>query len=119
MKSTTAQERPLADKKCEPCRGDRKPMKGAELRGFLDRLGGDWELVEERQIEKEFKFNDWAEAQAFTNTIGDIAQEEDHHPDVLLSWGKVKVTLSTHKIGGLSENDFILAAKIDRAYGRR
>ena len=77
-------------------------------------LRGGWQVVEEHHLEKEFRFRNFAEALAFTNKIGAIAEEQGHHPDIDLAWGKVCVTIWTHKIDGLTRSDFVLAAKIDR-----
>lgn len=88
-------------------------MHGEELKKFFESLVGGWKLVEEHHIEKEFKFKDFKAALAFTNKVGELAESEGHHPDIFLSWGKVVVRTWTHKALGLTENDFILAAKID------
>ena len=77
-------------------------------------LGGGWQVVNEHHLEKEYKFKDFREALAFTNKIGELAEAQGHHPDIYLAWGKVKVTIWTHKIDGLTESDFVLAAKADR-----
>jgi len=106
----------LSKKKCIPCKKGAIPLKGdsqAELHRHLDK---NWKIVDEQRLEREFIFKNFREALAFTNKLGEIAEEEDHHPDILLSYGKVKVTLWTHKINGLSENDFILAAKYDNLF---
>jgi len=105
----------LASKRCVPCKGGIPPLKGRELDELSSQLRGGWAVVNEHHLEKEFKFPDFAKALAFVNRIGIIAEEQGHHPDILLSWGKVKVTLFTHKIDGLTENDFILAARIDQS----
>src|ERR1700679_3565612 len=103
----------LSDKHCVPCEGGVFPLAGEELDPFLKQTPS-WKLSEDTfSISKDFKFKDFAQALAFVNKVGAIAEAEGHHPDIALSWGKVDVTLSTHAIGGLSENDFILAAKID------
>ncbi len=103
----------LAQKHCVPC-GDVVPLARQESEPLLKKVVG-WRLVPDAlSISKTFTFKDFAEALAFVNKIGAIAEEKGHHPDVALSWGKVDVSLSTHAIGGLSENDFILAAKIDQ-----
>jgi 4a-hydroxytetrahydrobiopterin dehydratase len=103
----------LAKKKCVPCEdktGQLAPAHAVELLEELNR----WKMIEDKAIEKTLQFKDFASALAFINKVGDIAEKENHHPDIsLFSWNKVKFTLSTHSIGGLSENDFILAAKID------
>ena len=103
----------LADMKCEPCRGGIPPLKGKELESIQERLGGGWEVVEEHHLRKEFPFPDFKEALAFTNRVGELAEEVGHHPDILLSSGKVVITLWTHKIDGLAEADFVFAAKVD------
>ncbi|MEX2260731.1 MAG: 4a-hydroxytetrahydrobiopterin dehydratase [Bryobacteraceae bacterium] len=105
----------LADKHCVPCRGGVPPLKGSDLKPFADRLP-DWSINGEHHIEKTFQFPDFASALAFVNRVGAIAEAEGHHPDLFLTWGRVGVKTYTHKIDGLTESDFILAAKIDRAY---
>jgi 4a-hydroxytetrahydrobiopterin dehydratase len=104
----------LADRECVPCKGGVPPLAGDALAALVAQLGGGWKVIDGRRIEKLFKFKDFAEALAFTNQLGALAEQVGHHPDILLSWGKVKLTLWTHKIGGLSEADFIFAAKADR-----
>ena len=106
----------LNAKKCVPCQGGIEPLKGQQLADYLQQLGADWTLIEEHHIEEEFKFKNFKEALAFTNKVGELAESQGHHPDIFLAWGKVKVTLWTHKIGGLHENDFIMAAKIENLY---
>lgn len=104
----------LKHKKCVPCEGGVKPLTPGEYGAFLERELLGWRVVDEKVLEKEYKFKDFAEALGFVNRVGDLAESEGHHPDVLLhDWNKVKIMLSTHAIGGLSENDFILASKID------
>lgn len=105
----------LASKSCVPCHGGVPTVKGEELQKFLQQVDG-WELVTEHHIKKAFKFPDFKTALAFVNRVGETAEKEGHHPDIFLAWGKVRITLWTHAIDGLSENDFILAAKIDRLY---
>ena len=104
----------LANEKCIPCRGGVPALKGEELRGLARELGGGWRVVDEHHLEKDFAFPDFAAALAFTNEVGALAEEEGHHPDIHLAWGKVKITIWTHKIDGLTRSDFVLAAKIDR-----
>ena len=89
------------------------PLKGLDLTKLLEQLGSGWFVISEHHLEKEYKFKNFREALAFANLIGALAEAEGHHPDLFLSWGRVKVILFTHKIEGLSVNDFILAAKID------
>ena len=106
----------LKSKKCVPCEGGVKPLIPDEYGAFLRTELTGWIDVNEKMIEKEYKFKDFKEALAFINKVGEIAESEGHHPDINLhNWNKVKLTLSTHAIGGLSENDFILASKIDNA----
>ncbi len=103
----------LAGKGCVPCTGGVPPLKGAALEALGEELGNDWRVVDEHHLEKEFEFDDWAGAIAFTNRVSDIAEGQNHHPDVLTSWGKVIVTIYTHKIDGLTESDFVFAAKVE------
>jgi 4a-hydroxytetrahydrobiopterin dehydratase len=104
---------PLADKECVPCKGGVPALKGAELQALQSEVPG-WEVVNEHHLHKLYKFPDFKKALEFVNRAGAIAEEQAHHPDLLLKWGKVEVTIFTHKIDGLTESDFILAAKIDR-----
>lgn len=103
----------LAQQKCGPCRGGTPPLQGPALKKLQEQLGGGWQVVNEHHLEKEFQFKDFKAALAFTNRVGELAEHTNHHPDIFLAWGKTKITLWTHKIGGLAENDFIMAAKID------
>ena len=103
----------LAQKHCVPCQGGIPPLKGEEIRELHRQLEGDWNVIDEHHLEKEFSFDDFASALEFTNRVGAIAETEGHHPDIHLAWGKVRVTIWTHKIDGLTESDFILAAKIE------
>ncbi|HEY8180597.1 MAG TPA: 4a-hydroxytetrahydrobiopterin dehydratase [Thermoanaerobaculia bacterium] len=105
----------LAGEKCVPCRGGVPSLKGKDLSDLARDLGGGWQIVKEHHLEKEFRFPDFAQALTFTNKVGAIAEEQGHHPDIFLAWGKVRVTIWTHKIDGLTRSDFVLAAKIDRA----
>lgn len=103
----------LADKECIPCEGDWPALTPEQAADFMEHVPG-WGLdVESRSISRMYTFKDFKEALAFTNKVGELAEEEGHHPDIFLSWGKVGIGLTTHSINGLSENDFILAAKID------
>jgi 4a-hydroxytetrahydrobiopterin dehydratase len=106
-------ERPLSERRCVACRGDIPPLKGAELAQMADRLGGGWTIVDEHHLEKEYSFRNFRKALDFTNKLGEIAETEGHHPDILVSWGRVRVTIYSHKVDGLTESDFILAAKYD------
>ncbi len=103
----------LAEKTCVPCRGGVPPLKGDELRKTAAQTP-EWDVVNEHHITRTHTFPNFVAALEFTNRIGALAEEQAHHPDIHLAWGKVGVTLWTHKIDGLTESDFILAAKIDQ-----
>lgn len=103
----------LTQKHCVPCEGGFPAMTLAQAKDMMDNVPG-WELNEEGTvIERTFRFKDFAEALAFANKVGALAEEEGHHPDMLVAWGRVRLTLTTHAVKGLSENDFVLAAKIN------
>jgi 4a-hydroxytetrahydrobiopterin dehydratase len=102
----------LSAKSCVPCRGGVLPLTGDQIKPLYAQLRG-WDVVKEHHLTKMYSFPDFATALAFVNQVGEIAEHEGHHPDLYLSWGKVRVDLWTHKIDGLTESDFILAAKID------
>jgi 4a-hydroxytetrahydrobiopterin dehydratase len=104
---------PLADKTCVPCRGGVPPLKGDALETLQKELP-DWKVIRDHHLFKVFHFADFKKALDFVNRVGAIAEEQGHHPDILLSWGKAEVTIYTHKINGMTESDFVLAAKIDR-----
>ncbi|MGB9234201.1 MAG: 4a-hydroxytetrahydrobiopterin dehydratase [Terriglobales bacterium] len=106
----------LADKTCVPCHGGIPALKGKELADIYRQLPGSaqWTVVNEHHITRSYKFPDFRSALAFVNRVGALAEEQGHHPDILLAWGKAEVTLWTHAVDGLTESDFILAAKIDR-----
>ena len=106
----------LADNKCIPCSGNVPPMKRAKVEEMLKQLDSGWTLNEDGHLERQYSFKDFAEALAFVNKVGAVAEEEGHHPDLYLAWGKCKVELWTHKIHGLSESDFYMAAKSDREF---
>jgi 4a-hydroxytetrahydrobiopterin dehydratase len=103
----------LAEKHCVPCRGGVPPLKGAELDKLKVQVPG-WEVVNEHHLRKTYPFPDFRTALEFVNRAGEVAEHEGHHPDLYLSWGKVGVEIWTHKIDGLTESDFILAAKLDQ-----
>ncbi|NGX61245.1 MAG: putative pterin-4-alpha-carbinolamine dehydratase [Chlamydiae bacterium] len=104
----------LAEKKCQACKGDTPPLEGETLSSLKKELGSKWKVVNDHHLESEFQFPNFKEALAFTNRVGELADKEGHHPDIHLSWGKVRIVIWTHKINGLSESDFILAAKIEK-----
>jgi len=103
----------LAKKSCVPCKGGVPSLKGEKIKQLQKELKDGWKIVHEHHLEKEYTFPDFEKALAFTNQVGEIAEQEGHHPDIYLSYGKVKIQIWTHKIDGLTENDFILAAKYD------
>ena len=104
----------LADKVSTPCRGGVPPLEGEELERLAAELGGGWQVVDGHHLEKEYRFDDFRQALEFTNRIGELAEEVNHHPNIFLTWGRVRVELWTHKIDGLNEADFVWAAKADR-----
>ena len=107
----------LADRRCAPCNAETPPIEGKELQRYKELLHSRWQVVDEHDLVARFEFPDFAEALEFTNRVGEVADAEGHHPEICLSWGRAKVRLWTHAIDGLSENDFIVAAKIDRLVG--
>lgn len=110
---------PLADRRCIPCEGGTPPLERAAAEHLRSAVP-DWEFDEAGQaIRRTFRFKDFREAMAFVNAVADLAEEQDHHPNIAIRYSRVTFTLSTHAIGGLSENDFILAAKIDRLHAQR
>jgi len=111
-----SQTNELSKHKCIPCRGNVPPLKGDNLLKLYDQLQEGWKVVDEHHLEKEYIFPDFKTALLFTNQVGELAEEEEHHPDIYLSYGKVKLTIWTHKIDGLTESDFILAAKCDEYF---
>jgi 4a-hydroxytetrahydrobiopterin dehydratase len=104
----------LAEKECVPCKGGVSPLKGTDLAQIAGQLDGGWKVVAEHHLEKEYPFKGFREALAFTNRVGELAEAQGHHPDVYLAWGKVRLTVWTHKIDGLTESDFVFAAKVDK-----
>ena len=108
----------LAETNCEACRGGAPTLTDTEIARLQPQVP-DWSVVERNgimRIERDFKFKNFAEALAFTNKVGEVAEEESHHPAILTEWGSVRVAWWTHKIKGLHQNDFIMAAKTDREY---
>jgi 4a-hydroxytetrahydrobiopterin dehydratase len=106
----------LASRQCVPCKGGVAPLRGAALLRLHHQLGGEasgWRIVDEHHLEKEYRFRDFAEALAYVNRVGEMAEAQGHHPDVFLAWGRVRITIWTHKIDGLTESDFVFAAKCD------
>jgi 4a-hydroxytetrahydrobiopterin dehydratase len=102
----------LASRDCVPCRGGVPPLRGVEIQNLLKELDG-WDVVEEHHLRKIFEFKNFRDALALVNRVGELAEEQGHHPDISFGWGRAEITIWTHKIDGLTESDFILAAKID------
>jgi 4a-hydroxytetrahydrobiopterin dehydratase len=103
----------LAAKHCVPCRGGVPPLEGDAIQDLLAKLGNEWKVIDDHHLDKEYRLEDFVQALEFTNQVGALAEEQQHHPDIYLAWGKVRITIWTHKIDGLTESDFILAAKCD------
>jgi 4a-hydroxytetrahydrobiopterin dehydratase len=103
----------LSEQKCIPCSIGTPPMENEEIQKYKKELKEDWKVVDDHHLEKTLKFKNFKEALEFTNRVGEIAEKEGHHPDIFLAWGKVELTVMTHKIDGLSESDFVFAAKVD------
>ena len=118
----TEAQLPLTSRSCIPCRGDTPPLTAAEIAAYLPQVPK-WTVEEGKRLRRTYRFKDFATGLALVNRIGAMAEEEDHHPDIFLAWGRVEVTLWTHIIDGLTENDFVVAAKTERlaehAPGRR
>ncbi len=103
----------LKKKKCKPCEGGVPPLTKEEIPEYLKELKTEWDVIDDKKISKTFKFKNFREALDFANKVGEIAEEDQHHPDLHVYYGKVVIDLSTHAIGGLSENDFIVASKVE------
>lgn len=103
----------LATRECVPCRGGVPPLQGEKITDLLAKLQG-WEVVAEHHLTKSYKLANFREALDFVNRVGELAEDQGHHPDIRFGWGFCEITIWTHKIDGLTESDFILAAKIDR-----
>ena len=104
----------LLDKKCVPCEGGAPPLAPEEIKKLQSQLTGPWQLIGQKKIQREFKFKDFMAALVFVNSVATLAEAEGHHPDITIHYDQVIIELWTHAIGGLSENDFILAAKIEK-----
>ena len=103
----------LINMQCVPCQGGVEPLQPQEIKEYMKQLSSDWHVIDNKNLEKEYRFKNFIEALEFVNRVGQLAESLGHHPDIYLSWGKVKLTIWTHKIGGLHKNDFILAAMAD------
>jgi len=103
----------LASKICVPCREGVPPLAGKELEDLAKQVP-QWKVIDGHHITRSFAFPDFRQALVFVNKVGEVAESQGHHPDILLSWGKAEITIWTHKTNGLTESDFVLAAKIDK-----
>lgn len=103
----------LAEKECLECKGHTEALKGKAIKELAGELSKGWTVIKSHHLEKQYKFKNFKDALAFTNEVGDLAEEVGHHPDIYLAWGLVKLTLWTHSVDGLTEGDFIFAAKVD------
>lgn len=103
----------LAERQCVPCRGGVPPLTAEEIRPLIADLRG-WQVINGHHLQKAYSFKNFRETLDFINRVGELAEEQGHHPDICFGWGKADITIWTHKIDGLTESDFVLAAKIDR-----
>ncbi len=103
----------LAERQCVPCRGGVPPLSGDELKNYSQQLPT-WEVVNQHHLTRNYKFKNFRDTLDFVNRIGELAEEQGHHPDICFGWGKAEISIWTHKIDGLTESDFVLAAKIDK-----
>jgi 4a-hydroxytetrahydrobiopterin dehydratase len=106
----------LADQQCIPCRGGVPPLTADRANELLAELGGGWQLDSAGHLSREFEFKNFVAALEFANRVGEIAEQQAHHPDLYVAWGKCRVEIWTHKINGLTDSDFYLAAKVSRAF---
>lgn len=106
----------LCEKHCSSCKVGAPTISNEKIEEYLSNLDLGWELIEEHKIHRDYRFRNFEDALEFVDNVGQIAEDEGHHPDIFLTWGKAGITLWTHKANGLTENDFIMAAKIDRIY---
>ena len=108
----------LASRRCEPCKSGVPSLTPDELRPLAAQLDADWEVVDDHHLSRRFKFENFRQALDYVNRVGEMAEEQGHHPDLHLAWGVVGVEIWTHKIDGLHEADFVFAAKCDRLYAQ-
>lgn len=109
----------LANISCEPCSGDVPPLEGEELKTYEQKLSSDWEVMEGHHLTRSYSFPDFRTALEFTNQVGELAEDMNHHPDITLTWGEVQITIWTHEIDGLSEIDFVFAARAEQLFDER
>jgi len=107
-------EEKLIGQKCVPCEGGTPPLMSRQIRGYIKQLSDGWEVIDGKNLKNRVKFKNFRESMVFVNQVANIAEEEDHHPDITINYNRVTIELTTHAIGGLSKNDFIVAAKIDK-----
>ncbi len=107
----------LASKECIPCKGGIPPLQGDELAALDAELGNGWQVVDGHHLVKEYRFKNFQEALDFTVRVGALAEEVNHHPEICVTWGRATITIWTHKIDGLTESDFVWAAKADQLAG--
>jgi len=112
-KKKPAKKKKLSERECIPCDGGVPPLEPDEIKDFLQEISKGWKVVKNHHLIKQYKFDDFASSWEFVNGVGEIAEEEGHHPDINFGWGYAEIKIFTHAIDGLSESDFILAAKID------
>ena len=105
----------LAEKQCVPCKGGVSPLTGSELAPLAAEIPT-WVVIEGHHLDRNYTFDNFRKALDFTNQVGELAEEQGHHPDIYLTWGRVGVKLWTHKIDGLTESDFVMAAKIEKLF---
>lgn len=108
----------LASRNCEPCRSGARPLEGKALAELAAQIDPAWQVVDGHHLRREFRFKDFAQALAFANRVGALAEEQFHHPDIHVAWGRAAIEIWTHKVGGLLEADFIFAAKCDRSFAQ-
>lgn len=109
-------ETDLASKECVPCKGGVPPLQGEELDKLARQLGEEWRVVDGHHLEREYRFKNFRQALDFTNRVGELAEQQGHHPDIYLAYGVVRITVWTHKIDGLTESDFVFAAKTETLF---
>jgi 4a-hydroxytetrahydrobiopterin dehydratase len=109
----------LASKTCVPCKGGTPSLRGDALKALYAELDRGWDLVGEHHLERGFRFPDFVTALAFVDRVGAMSEEQNHHPDIFLAWGQARIKIWTHKVDGLTESDFVYAAKCDRIYAER
>lgn len=104
----------LQQKKCEPCSGSTPALEGRQIEEYKQQVNSEWKVIDQHHLQRDFSFDDFQQALDFVNRVGEVAESEQHHPDIYLTYGQAQVKLWTHAIDGLSENDFIMAAKVDQ-----